>query len=232
MSRPFVARRRSASRPALSNAAAAGALLLLAAAAGAQAVPSTTGATGAARKAAEAANRRTEATSGAAVSGTQQQPQTAQKQRATAAQPQTAQQQRGDTASRAAQRGTAGQSRGSVSVTERGGRGELTLQREVFDYDPSGRRDPFVSLMASGELRPIISDLQLKSIIYDATGRNSVAVLRDAQTKDQYRVRVGQTLGRMRVTAIRPREVVFTIDEFGFNRQEVLTYSDPAPRKP
>jgi len=120
----------------------------------------------------------------------------------------------------------------SADVSRRGAMGQLTFRREAFAYDAAGRRDPFVSLMASGELRPIISDLQLKSIIYDATGRNSVAVLRDAQTKDQYRVRVGQTLGRMRVTAIRPREVVFTIDEFGFNRQEVLTYSDPAPRKP
>jgi hypothetical protein len=71
-----------------------------------------------------------------------------------------------------------------------------------------------------------MSDVKLVAVAYDATGRNSVAVLRDVNTKDQYRVRVGNTLGRMRVSAISPKFVTFTIEEFGFSRQENLTLGD------
>ncbi len=101
-----------------------------------------------------------------------------------------------------------------------------TFDREVFSYQPDGRRDPFVSLMATGELRPVITDLQVSGIVYDASGRSSVAILRDLSTKEQYRVRVGQTLGRIRVARIDPKAVTFTIEEFGFSRQETLALGD------
>lgn len=114
----------------------------------------------------------------------------------------------------------------STSVSKRGGRAEIALSREVFAYETSGRRDPFLSLITSGELRPMISDLKLVTVIYDATGR-SVAILRDVTTKQQYRVKVGQELGRMRVASIQPKSVTFTLDEFGFNRQEILALGDP-----
>ena len=84
-------------------------------------------------------------------------------------------------------------------------RGEVSLNREVYSYDPGARRDPFVSLMRTGDLRPMLSDLRLVTVLYDPTGRNSIAVMRDLSTKDQYRVRVGQTLGRMRVAQIQPQ---------------------------
>ena len=64
----------------------------------------------------------------------------------------------------------------------------------MFSYDESGRRDPFVSLMTVGELRPMISDLAITGILIDPTGRNSIAILRDVTSKEQYRVRVGQQL--------------------------------------
>ena len=60
-----------------------------------------------------------------------------------------------------------------------------TLSREVFSYDGSGRRDPFLSLLATGELRPAFNDLKLVAVAYDPTGRKSVAVMRDISTKDQ-----------------------------------------------
>ena len=82
------------------------------------------------------------------------------------------------------------------------------------------------SLMANGELRPMIADLRLVAVAYDPTGRNSVAIMRDVSTKEQYRVKVGQTLGRMRAARIQPKEVVFTIEEFGLSRQAVLALSD------
>ena len=122
--------------------------------------------------------------------------------------------------------GKADSASGTVSLSERGARGEMTFEREVFSYDRSGRRDPFLSLLASGELRPILTDLKLVAVAYDPTGRNSVAILRDVSTKDQYRVKLGQTLGRMRVAQIQPKSVVFTIEEFGYSRQEQVSLGD------
>lgn len=114
----------------------------------------------------------------------------------------------------------------SVSIAERGTRGEVTFAREVFTYDRSGRRDPFLSLLASGDLRPMLNDLKLVAVAYDPTGRNSVAILRDVSSKDQYRVKLGQTLGRMRVAQIQPKSVTFTIEEFGYSRQEQVSLGD------
>jgi hypothetical protein len=102
---------------------------------------------------------------------------------------------------------------------------EITLQRESFTYSSEGRRDPFVSLIANGDLRPMISDLRLVTVIYAPQGR-SVAVMRDVSTNEQYRVRAGQTLGRMQVARISPKSVTFTIEEYGFSRQEVLALND------
>jgi hypothetical protein len=100
------------------------------------------------------------------------------------------------------------------------------FNREVFSYEGAGRRDPFLSLLSTGELRPAFNDLKLVAVAYDPTGRKSVAVMRDVSTQDQYRVKVGQTLGRMRVAQIHPKSVTFTIDEFGYSRQDVLTLGD------
>ncbi len=102
----------------------------------------------------------------------------------------------------------------------------LGFRREIYVYDRAERRDPFVSLMTTGVLRPVISDLALVGIAYAPDGGRSVAVFRDKQTKEQYRVRTGETLGRMRVARIEPRRVTFAIDEFGFNRQESITMGD------
>ena len=104
--------------------------------------------------------------------------------------------------------------------------GMATFSRESFRYERSGRRDPFVSLMAYGELRPLITELRVTSIAYDPNG-GSVAVLRDLGTKEQYRVRVGESLGRMRVARIAKKEITFTIEEFGYSRQETLALVDP-----
>jgi hypothetical protein len=104
--------------------------------------------------------------------------------------------------------------------------GKVVLRREVFSYEQSGRRDPFVTLMTVGELRPMISDLAISGILIDPSGRNSVAVLRDVSSKEQYRVKVGQQLGRMRVARITQKSVTFTIEEFGYSRQQELAMDD------
>jgi len=99
---------------------------------------------------------------------------------------------------------------------------EVLINRETYAYPGNGRRDPFVSLMNTEELRPLLGDLKLVAVALDPTGRNSVAVLRDMSTKEQYRVKVGQEIGRMRVAAIHAKNVVFGIEEFGYSRQESL----------
>jgi hypothetical protein len=102
----------------------------------------------------------------------------------------------------------------------------VTFDREVFRYDADGRRDPFVSLVKSSEIRPTMSDLRLTTIAFDPVGNNSVAILRDIGTKEQYRVKVGTPLGRMRVVRIEPKVVTFALEEFGFSRQESLAIGD------
>ena len=98
----------------------------------------------------------------------------------------------------------------------------ITIARETFDYARVGRRDPYKSLMTSTDIRPLLSDLKLVSVAYDSSGTHSVAVLRDITTKERYMLKVGQQLGRLRVASIKSKSVVFSIDEFGFNRQETL----------
>ena len=116
---------------------------------------------------------------------------------------------------------TAAQQAGSV--TQNGTKTAVTFYRETFSYGREGRRDPFVSLMANGELRPMLTDLTLVGIIFDDSGRNSVAILIDASPSGQtYRKKVGDTLGRIKVTRITDRDVTVNVDEFGFDRQETL----------
>lgn len=100
------------------------------------------------------------------------------------------------------------------------------IMREVFEYNVQGRRDPFFSLLATGELRPMLSDLKLTTILYDLSGRRPVAVMGDVSTGLQYRVTTGMMLGRMRVTRILPRKVIFAIEEFGFSRADSLVLAD------
>lgn len=107
----------------------------------------------------------------------------------------------------------------------------VLINREIFQYDGGSRRDPFVSLLTTSDLKPLLNDLKLVGVAYDPRGQNSVAVLRDVTSKEQYKVRVGQTIGRMRVAAIQPKAVIFTIEEFGYSRQELLPIAPPDSTK-
>jgi hypothetical protein len=119
----------------------------------------------------------------------------------------------------------AGQGRGLTIAAETTATVRVpVIMRESYDYDAAGRRDPFFSLMATTDLRPTITDLKLTSVLFHPT--RPVAIMRDVTTNTQYRVTLGTTLGRMRVTRIRPRVVIFTIEEFGLNRQDSLFLGD------
>jgi hypothetical protein len=105
--------------------------------------------------------------------------------------------------------------------------GNVIFTREVFGYAREGRRDPFSSLIETGDIRPLLQDLQVVAITVSGTERLSVATLKDVSTGDIYRVRVGSVFGRLRVVGIRQREIVVAIDEFGNTRQETLSINVP-----
>lgn len=101
----------------------------------------------------------------------------------------------------------------------------IVVMREDFAFEPAGRRDPFVSLMGTEDIGPVVADLTLTGILWHPT--RPVAVLRQLTgQKQQYRVTIGSVLGRMRVTQIKPKTVIFTIEEFGFNRRDSLILGD------
>lgn len=105
--------------------------------------------------------------------------------------------------------------------------GRILLARESYGYPGDGRRDPFASLIATGDIRPMLEDLKLTGVMVAANPANSMAMLRDESTKEIYKARVGAVFGRIRVTAIRQGEVTLAVDEFGFTRQAVLTMTAP-----
>ena len=100
------------------------------------------------------------------------------------------------------------------------------ILRESYAFAKDGRRDPFVSLLTTNELRPTMSDLRLTGIVFAEGEGRSIATLRDVATNASYRVFTGSTLGRMRVSSIRTKTIVFTIDEFGTTRQDSLVLGD------
>lgn len=109
--------------------------------------------------------------------------------------------------------------------------GRIIFSRESYGYPSAGRRDPFASLIATGDIRPLFEDLQVSGIIVDPAGRNSFALLKDVSTQELYRARVGSVFGRIRITYIRAGQVGIAIDEFGFTRQEVLTQNAPSTQR-
>jgi hypothetical protein len=100
----------------------------------------------------------------------------------------------------------------------------LTIDgRESFSYT-GGSRDPFLSLLANRRVGPELPDLMLVAVYYDTRNTvNSVAVLREKIGGKRYNLRQGDRIGRARVSAIRPKEVMFLIDDFGTERQQTLS---------
>lgn len=104
------------------------------------------------------------------------------------------------------------------------------LMREVFTYRGAGR-DPFLSLIRTGDVRPVLTDLRVTSITYDERyPTNSVAVLRDTSQacelspteRCRYTVQAGDVLGRLTIAQVRRYEVVVVYEEFGEERRQVL----------
>jgi hypothetical protein len=96
-------------------------------------------------------------------------------------------------------------------------------QRETFAY-VGGSRDPFESLLDMATAGPELPDLMLVGIYKDLDyNSNSVALLRDRTNDRRFKLRIGDQLGRLKVAQIRQRDVVFIVEDFGFERQETLS---------
>ncbi len=100
---------------------------------------------------------------------------------------------------------------------------ETEMVRETFAYSGS-TRDPFNSLLNMEKSGPEVADLQLVGIYQNMrTPAASVAVFREKEGGKRHKLRAGDQLGRSRVVQIRDRDVVFIIEDFGFERQETLS---------
>ena len=109
--------------------------------------------------------------------------------------------------------------------------GKVEYRREVFHYGGASR-DPFLTLINSSDVRPMITDLRLVSVIYDPHYGRSVAVVRESPGDKIHRLKRGDTVGRLRVIQIREYEVVFQVVEFGAEHQEHLFLQRQAEASP
>jgi len=113
--------------------------------------------------------------------------------------------------------------RDSGAAPQQGETVEVEVLRETFAYG-GGARDPFGSLINTKSAGPELIDLQLVGIYEDMrSSANSVAVLREKQSGKRHKLRTGDQIGRLRVAQIRNKDVVFTVEDFGFERQETLS---------
>jgi type IV secretory pathway VirB10-like protein len=100
---------------------------------------------------------------------------------------------------------------------------EMEMSRETFAYS-GAPRDPFNSLLNAAKSGPEVADLQLVGIYQNLQSPNgSVAVFREKDGGKRHKLRSGDQLGRSRLMQIRDRDVVFMIEDFGFERQDTLS---------
>lgn len=97
----------------------------------------------------------------------------------------------------------------------------LKFEREVFDYQAAGRRDPFTPLVGAEGVGPRFEQLSLSGIIHSRTPGRSVALFVDGSGRI-YRVRNGDRVGNVRVVDIGPRRVIVAVENFGRARQEII----------
>jgi hypothetical protein len=100
---------------------------------------------------------------------------------------------------------------------------DLEMSRETFAYSGAAR-DPFNSLLNMAKNGPELADLQLVGIYRNLRSPGaSIAVFREKDGGKRHKLRAGDQVGRSRLMQIRERDVVFMIEDFGFERQETLS---------
>jgi hypothetical protein len=100
---------------------------------------------------------------------------------------------------------------------------EIEVMRETFAYT-GGTRDPFNSLINMASIGPEIADLELVGVYQNLRSpSSSIVVLREKATLKRHKLRKGDQIGRARLVQIMPRDAVFTVQDFGYERQETLS---------
>jgi hypothetical protein len=100
---------------------------------------------------------------------------------------------------------------------------EIEVMRETFAYG-GGTRDPFASLINVASVGPEFGHLELVGVYQDLRSRsNSIVVVREKVSLKRHKLRVGDQVGRARLVQIQPRDAVFMIQDFGYERQETLS---------
>jgi hypothetical protein len=105
------------------------------------------------------------------------------------------------------------------------GEPSLVFDREVFSYPENGRRDPFQPLRLN-DSGPQFNELTLRMIVFSPNPSESLVLVQDSE-KTVYRLRRGESVGSATVVDIGRTRVVFSIVEFGMQRQEVLDLKPP-----
>jgi hypothetical protein len=113
---------------------------------------------------------------------------------------------------------------------------QLVFEREVFQYPSFQRRNPFAPLTDVTD-GPRFEEVELRMVILAEDGQGSMATLgirgaggsRTGAGARSFRVREGDVVGNMRIRAIRLREIVVEVDEFGQRDTRVLELARHEP---
>lgn len=111
---------------------------------------------------------------------------------------------------------------------------ELVFEREVFRYPSFERRNPFRPLVASDQ-GPRFEQLRLMGIIHASDPSESVATLGTStvtvspdgatvtvQPGEAWYLKVGQSIGNIRVVEIHEQRVVVEVEEFGLTERHTM----------
>ncbi|HSW31869.1 MAG TPA: hypothetical protein VLH75_20465 [Longimicrobiales bacterium] len=112
---------------------------------------------------------------------------------------------------------------------------ELVFEREVFSYPALQRRNPFHPLTGADQGGPRFEELRVVGILYSDDPSKSVAVLgtstvelsEDAATVTvqpgpSWYLKVGQSVGNIRVVEIHREQVVVEVEQFGLTEQKIM----------
>jgi hypothetical protein len=112
---------------------------------------------------------------------------------------------------------------------------ELVFEREIFSYPTVQRRNPFRPLSGGNQGGPRFEGLRVVGIIYSDDPSESVAVLglstveysEDASTVtvqpgQSWYLKVGQSVGNIRVVEIHREQVVVEVADFGITEQKIM----------
>lgn len=102
----------------------------------------------------------------------------------------------------------------------------LTYQREFFDYDGAGRRDPFKPLLdLDSDLQgPRFEELVLTGIFKGEDG-DGMVVVEDA--RKGYFLKRDDVVGKATLVAFDDEQAVFDVRDYGISRRETLKLQRP-----